>query len=106
MPCSLQPATAGDEFHKAGYDCMVWAAYNFAYGEISLMMRNGSCAIECREPCQAGNRAALIGFLRCAAGAPVLNERCGVRIESCVQLVVYGFIFALAFFIIGGVLIA
>ncbi len=28
----------------------------------------GSCATACREPCQAGNRAALSGFLPCAAG--------------------------------------
>ena len=51
MPCYLQSAIAGvDPDPRA--DC-VWSA------PCVIVMTNGSCAINGREPCQAGDRAAL-----------------------------------------------
>ena len=72
MPCNLQPATAGVN--------SVIRAMIVRSGPYILMMKNGSRAVGCREPCQAGNRAALSGFLRGAARLPVPNGRYGVRV--------------------------
>ena len=41
--------------------------YNKQKGMLTGVRTGGSCATGCREPCQAGNRAALNGFLPCAA---------------------------------------
>ena len=38
----------------------------------------GSCATGCREPCQAGNRAALSGFILCAAANSAVRTPEGV----------------------------
>ena len=40
-----------------------------------ILLRDGSCAIRHREPCQVGNQAALSGQFGCDARVPVLRMK-------------------------------
>ena len=77
MPCNLQSATAG---MNPPYEDMLCAV---SCRRAVLTFR--SRATETREPCQAGNRAALSGAFPCAVRSPGLSQLPDRRAYSIIR---------------------